>query len=165
MSLNNDFYYSMKSYATYNYFNLHVFLIILNNYIKNSWRNYNQNIFDYNWYFFMSNILLDISVNILLLLIKYNCWFTDLLMNCENELLKNELFSDEALLSELDEPMPVDGDTFNFLNINNDDLKTSKIQQFLNHQMLWWHNRLIALHLLLIFSRTLRQCHRIDHRE
>lgn len=34
--------------------------------------------------------------------------------------MKTELFSDEALLSELDEPMPVDGD-FNFLNLNNND--------------------------------------------
>lgn len=50
----------------------------------------------------------------------------DLLTNCESELLKNELFSDEALLSELDEPMPVDGDTFNFLNINNDEFKDFK---------------------------------------
>lgn len=41
-------------------------------------------------------------------------------------MLKNELFSDEALLSELDEPMPVDGDTFNFLNINNDEFKDFK---------------------------------------
>ncbi|XP_025988854.2 sterol regulatory element-binding protein 2 isoform X2 [Solenopsis invicta] len=50
----------------------------------------------------------------------------DLLTNCESELLKNELFSDEALLSELDEPMPVDGDTFDFLNLNNDEFKDFK---------------------------------------
>lgn len=41
-------------------------------------------------------------------------------------MLKNELFSDEALLSELDEPMPVDGDTFDFLNLNNDEFKDFK---------------------------------------
>jgi len=50
----------------------------------------------------------------------------DLLTNCESELLKNELFSDEALLSELEEPMPVDGDTFDFLNLNNDEFKDFK---------------------------------------
>ncbi|KMQ87614.1 sterol regulatory element-binding protein [Lasius niger] len=50
----------------------------------------------------------------------------DLLTNCESELLKNELFSDEALLSELEEPMQVDGDTFDFLTINNDEFKDFK---------------------------------------
>lgn len=40
--------------------------------------------------------------------------------------MKNELFSDEALLSELDEPMRVDGDTFDFLNLNNDEFKDFK---------------------------------------
>ncbi|KAL0112766.1 hypothetical protein PUN28_012200 [Cardiocondyla obscurior] len=48
----------------------------------------------------------------------------DLLTNCESELLKNELFSDEALLSELEEPMPVDGD-FNFF-MNNDEFMDFK---------------------------------------
>ncbi|XP_014484348.1 PREDICTED: sterol regulatory element-binding protein 1 [Dinoponera quadriceps] len=46
----------------------------------------------------------------------------DLLTNCESELLKNEnLFSDETLLSELEEPIPMDTDTFDFLNLNNTD--------------------------------------------
>lgn len=53
----------------------------------------------------------------------------DLLTNCENELLKTELFSDEALLSELDEPMPMDGD-FNFLNLNN----TDEFKDFKNYK-------------------------------
>lgn len=36
--------------------------------------------------------------------------------------MKNEnLFSDETLLSELDEPIPMDGDTFDFLTLNNTD--------------------------------------------
>lgn len=36
--------------------------------------------------------------------------FADLLTNCESELLslKNELFSDEALLSQIDEQLPID---------------------------------------------------------
>ncbi|KAH0945834.1 hypothetical protein HN011_011135 [Eciton burchellii] len=52
----------------------------------------------------------------------------DLLTNCESELLKNEnLFSDEALLSELEEPIPVDGNTFDFLSLSNtDDFKDFK---------------------------------------
>ncbi|KAG7199923.1 hypothetical protein KM043_014361 [Ampulex compressa] len=46
----------------------------------------------------------------------------DLLTNCESELLKNEnLFSDEALLSELEEPMPMDREAFNFLDLGNSD--------------------------------------------
>lgn len=40
--------------------------------------------------------------------------------------MKNELFSDEALLSELDDPMAVGGNTFDFLNINNDEFKDFK---------------------------------------
>lgn len=40
--------------------------------------------------------------------------------------MKNELFSDEALLSELEDPIAVDGNTFNFLNINNDEFKDYK---------------------------------------
>lgn len=44
----------------------------------------------------------------------------DILSNCETELLRNEnLFSDEALLSELDEPIPMGGNTFDFLTLNN----------------------------------------------
>ncbi|XP_077255847.1 sterol regulatory element-binding protein 1-like [Temnothorax americanus] len=50
----------------------------------------------------------------------------ELLTNCESELLKNELFSDEALLSELDTPMPMDTDTFDLLNLNNDEFKDFK---------------------------------------
>lgn len=57
---------------------------------------------------------------------NYLLYLADLLTNCESELLKNELFSDEALLSELEEPMPVDGDTFDFLSINNDEFKEFK---------------------------------------
>ncbi|KAL6256820.1 hypothetical protein P5V15_011759 [Pogonomyrmex californicus] len=49
----------------------------------------------------------------------------DLLTNCESELLKNELFSDEAFLSELEEPM-AGGDTFDFLNLNNNEFKNFK---------------------------------------
>ncbi|XP_012279749.1 sterol regulatory element-binding protein 2 [Orussus abietinus] len=45
--------------------------------------------------------------------------FDDLLTSCETELLKNEsLFSDETLLSELEKPIPMDGDTFDFLNMD-----------------------------------------------
>ncbi|XP_072760839.1 sterol regulatory element-binding protein 2-like [Anoplolepis gracilipes] len=49
----------------------------------------------------------------------------DLLTNCESELLKNELFSDEALLSELEDPI-TEANTFDFLNINNDEFKDFK---------------------------------------
>ncbi|KAK2587541.1 hypothetical protein KPH14_003675 [Odynerus spinipes] len=46
----------------------------------------------------------------------------DLFTNCERELLKNEsLFNDETLLSEFEEPMQIDGDIFDFLNLNNSD--------------------------------------------
>ncbi|XP_015521388.1 sterol regulatory element-binding protein 1 [Neodiprion pinetum] len=46
--------------------------------------------------------------------------FDELLTNCENELLKNEnLFSDETLLSQLEEPIPMDDDTLEFLGVNN----------------------------------------------
>lgn len=53
----------------------------------------------------------------------------DLLTNCESELLKNEsLFSDESLLSEFEEPMPIDTDAFDFLDLNtNDEFKDSNI--------------------------------------
>ncbi|XP_066583236.1 sterol regulatory element-binding protein 1 [Prorops nasuta] len=44
----------------------------------------------------------------------------DLLTYCESELMKSEnLFSDEILLSELEEPMPVDGEPFDLINVNN----------------------------------------------
>lgn len=46
----------------------------------------------------------------------------DLLTNCESELLKSEaLFSDETLLSELEEPLPMDTEGFDFLNLSNSD--------------------------------------------
>ncbi|XP_047361469.1 sterol regulatory element-binding protein 1 [Vespa velutina] len=46
----------------------------------------------------------------------------DILTNCEKELLKHEsLFSDETLLSELEEPMQIDGDIFDFLNLSSSD--------------------------------------------
>ncbi|XP_034950012.1 sterol regulatory element-binding protein 1 isoform X2 [Chelonus insularis] len=48
--------------------------------------------------------------------------FDDLLKNCESELMKNEnLFSDETFLSDLDEPIAMENDQFNFLNMNIDD--------------------------------------------
>lgn len=51
-----------------------------------------------------------------------SCNLSDLLKTCENELLKNDnLFSDETLLSELEKPIAMDGDTFDFLNISNAD--------------------------------------------
>ncbi|XP_012268258.2 sterol regulatory element-binding protein 1 [Athalia rosae] len=55
--------------------------------------------------------------------------FDELLTNCESELLKNEnLFSDETLLSQLEEPIPMDDDTFDFLSMNNRrDFKDSTI--------------------------------------
>ncbi|OAD46986.1 Sterol regulatory element-binding protein 2 [Eufriesea mexicana] len=44
----------------------------------------------------------------------------DLLTNCESELLKNEnLFSDDALLSQLEEPLGMDTEGLDFLNFNN----------------------------------------------
>ncbi|XP_054005282.1 sterol regulatory element-binding protein 1 [Hylaeus anthracinus] len=43
----------------------------------------------------------------------------DLLTNCESELLKNEnLFSDDALLSQLEEPLGMDTEGLDFLNFN-----------------------------------------------
>ncbi|XP_015429774.1 PREDICTED: sterol regulatory element-binding protein 1 [Dufourea novaeangliae] len=43
----------------------------------------------------------------------------DLLTNCESELLKNEnLFSDDALLSQLEEPLGMDTEELDFLNFN-----------------------------------------------
>lgn len=44
----------------------------------------------------------------------------ELLTNCESELLKNEnLFSDDALLSQLEEPLGMDTEGLDFLNFNN----------------------------------------------
>lgn len=44
--------------------------------------------------------------------------FYDLFTNCENELLKNEnLFSDEALLTEIEEPEPMISDDLDFFNV------------------------------------------------
>lgn len=46
----------------------------------------------------------------------------DLLTNCESELLKNEnLFNDDALLSELEEPLTMDGEGFDFLGLSSGD--------------------------------------------
>ncbi|XP_057340757.1 sterol regulatory element-binding protein 1 [Microplitis mediator] len=51
--------------------------------------------------------------------------FDDLLKNCESELMKNEhLFGDETFLSDLSEPIAMENDQFNFLDMNIDnDLK------------------------------------------
>ena len=44
----------------------------------------------------------------------------ELLTNCESELLKNEnLFNDDALLSQLEEPLGMDTEGLDFLNFNN----------------------------------------------
>ncbi|KAK9306386.1 hypothetical protein QLX08_002905 [Tetragonisca angustula] len=44
----------------------------------------------------------------------------ELLTNCENELLKNEnLFSDDTLLSQLEEPLGMDAEGLDFLSFNN----------------------------------------------
>lgn len=53
---------------------------------------------------------------------------TELLTNCESELLKNEnLFSDDALLSQLEEPLGMDTEGLDFLNFNsNKELKDFK---------------------------------------
>lgn len=45
----------------------------------------------------------------------------DLLKNCESELMKNEhLFGDETFLSDLSEPIAMENDQFNFLDMNID---------------------------------------------
>ena len=45
---------------------------------------------------------------------------TELLTNCESELLKNEnLFSDDTLLSQLEEPLEMDAEGLDFLSFNN----------------------------------------------
>ncbi|XP_043269402.1 sterol regulatory element-binding protein 1 [Venturia canescens] len=55
----------------------------------------------------------------------------DLLKNCETELMKTEnLFSDDTLLSDLDEPIPMDGDSFDFLTMSpNSDFDTSHLME------------------------------------
>ena len=52
----------------------------------------------------------------------------DLLTNCESELLKNEnLFSDDALLSQLDDPLAMDAEDLDFLNFSgSEELKDFK---------------------------------------
>ncbi|XP_044593566.1 sterol regulatory element-binding protein 1 [Cotesia glomerata] len=47
--------------------------------------------------------------------------FDDLLKNCESELMKNEhLFGDETFLSDLSDPIAMENDQFNFLDMNID---------------------------------------------
>lgn len=60
----------------------------------------------------------------------------DLLKNCETELMKTEnLFSDDALLSDLDEPIAMDGDSFDFLNMSsNSDFDDSHLMEPVSNQ-------------------------------
>lgn len=78
-------------------------------------------------------------------------YIADLITNCDSELLTNvtnELFSDEALLSELEDPIPMDvmdGENFNFLNINNsEEFKDFKDPAILKHTNVQNANVLVA---------------------